>query len=451
MERPRVLVADDEAGVRQTLAEILNTWGYAVETAETGTDAVALAERRIFDVALIDIRMPGLDGLQLLNALKELDGTIEVVLMTGNPMVSTAVQALKAGAYDYLTKPLNFDELQHLMGRLVEKRFLAREVRALRGRLGEQLTAKTLVGGSSEMARLKQMIGRIAAFDSPILIEGESGTGKELVAAAIHAQSTRASAAFVPVNCSAIPAELLESEFFGHIRGAFTGAVADALGLFRSADKGTLFLDEVGELPIALQAKLLRVLQEQMIRPVGGTMVHSVNVRVIAATNRDLDVAVRDGAFRQDLFYRLNVVRIHLPPLRERRDDIPALVATFVRQLNERFRRHVTGLSGEALAALRTYDFPGNVRELENMLERAFALGSGSEIGCSDLPALTGRAATLSSPVPHDEPLPTIEQAERDLIARALARFASDREQAARALGLTVRTLYRRIRKHRLA
>ncbi len=396
MERPRVLVADDEADVRQTLAEILNGWGYDVETAATGTDAVALAERRIFDVALIDIRMPGIDGLQLLNALKELDGTIEVVLMTGDPMVSTAVQALKAGAYDYLTKPLNFDELQHLMRRLVEKRFLAREVRALRGRLGEQLTTKTLVGGSSEMARLKQMIGRIAAFDSPVLIEGESGTGKELVAAAIHAQSTRAAAAFVPVNCSAIPAELLESEFFGH-------------------------------------------------------MVHSVNVRVIAATNRDLDVAVRDGGFRQDLFYRLNVVRIHLPPLRERRDDIPALVATFVRQLNERFRRHVTGLSGEALAALRTYDFPGNVRELENMLERAFALGSGSEIGCSDLPALTGRAATLSSPVPHDEPLPTIEQAERDLIARALARFASDREQAARALGLTVRTLYRRIRKHRLA
>jgi len=278
-----------------------------------------------------------------------------------------------------------------------------------------------------------------------VLIEGESGTGKELVAAAIHRQSGRGKGPFVPVNCSAIPADLMESEFFGHVRGAFSGAVADALGLFRSAHGGTLFLDEVAELPPALQAKLLRVLQEKEIRPVGSTKTHAVNARVIAATNKNLEAAVSNGSFRQDLYYRLNVVHIVVPPLRERRGDIPALIAYFLRRFNERFRREVKGISPDAMAALTSYDFPGNVRELENVLERAFALGVRDEIKRANLPELSVRAEQPAAA--SSEPLPTLDQAERDLIGRALDRFRNDKEQAARALGLTVRTLYRRIKK----
>jgi len=289
------------------------------------------------------------------------------------------------------------------------------------------------------------VIARVADADSPVLIEGESGTGKELVAAAIHRQSGRGKGPFVPVNCSAIPADLMESEFFGHVRGAFSGAVADALGLFRSAHGGTLFLDEVAELPPALQAKLLRVLQEKEIRPVGSTKTHAVNARVIAATNKNLEAAVSNGSFRQDLYYRLNVVHIVVPPLRERRGDIPALIAYFLRRFNERFRREVKGISPDAMAALTSYDFPGNVRELENVLERAFALGVRDEIKRANLPELSVRAEQPAAA--SSEPLPTLDQAERDLIGRALDRFRNDKEQAARALGLTVRTLYRRIKK----
>jgi transcriptional regulator with PAS, ATPase and Fis domain len=278
-----------------------------------------------------------------------------------------------------------------------------------------------------------------------VLIQGESGTGKELVAAAIHRQSQRSKGPFVPVNCSAIPADLMESEFFGHVRGAFSGAVADALGLFRSAHGGTLFLDEIAELSPALQAKLLRVLQEKEIRPVGSTKTHAVSVRMIAATNKILENVVQGGSFRQDLFYRLNVVRIVVPPLRERKDDIPALITYFIRRFNERFRRDVKGIAPDAIAALTAYDFPGNVRELENLLERAYALGARDEIERASFPELAARSD--APVVTVDEPIPTIDQAERDLIARALTRFKNDKDQAARALGLTVRTLYRRIKK----
>jgi len=331
------------------------------------------------------------------------------------------------------------------MQQVLEKRFLSREVHSLRNRLAEHLAVKDLVGGSPGMTRVREVIAKVADSDSPVLIEGESGTGKELVAAAIHRQSGRAKGPFVPVNCSAIPADLMESEFFGHVRGAFSGAVADALGLFRSAHGGTLFLDEIAELSPALQAKLLRVLQEKEIRPVGSTKTHTVSVRMIAATNKNLEAVVQSGGFRQDLFYRLNVVRIVVPPLRERRSDIPTLLTYFLRRFNERFRRDVKGIAPDAMAALTGYDFPGNVRELENLLERAFALGARDEIERASLPDLTTKSDAPAAEVV--DTLPTLDQAERDLIARALARFRNDKEQAARALGLTVRTLYRRIKK----
>jgi DNA-binding NtrC family response regulator len=445
MDHPRVLVVDDDVDVGGLLREALSRWGYDVSLATSGREAVRLISHQIFDAALVDIWMPEMDGLQVLEEIKRHDPALEVVMMTGNPMVETAVQALKSGAYDYLIKPLNLDEMQVLMQQVLEKRFLSREVHSLRSRLADHLAVKDLVGSSPGMTRVKEVIATIADSDSPVLIEGESGTGKELVAAAIHRQSQRSKGPFVPVNCSAIPADLMESEFFGHVRGAFSGAVADALGLFRSAHGGTLFLDEIAELSPALQAKLLRVLQEKEIRPVGSTKTHAVSVRMIAATNKNLEAVVQGGSFRQDLFYRLNVVRIVVPPLRERRDDIPALITYFIRRFNERFRRDVKGIAPDAIAALTAYDFPGNVRELENLLERAYALGARDEIERASFPEFAVRSD--APVVTVDEPIPTIDQAERDLIARALSRFKNDKDQAARALGLTVRTLYRRIKK----
>lgn len=445
MDHPRVLVVDDDKDVGEFLRDALSRWNYDVSLAVHGREAVRLISHQIFDAALVDIWMPEMDGLQVLDEIKRHDPALEVVMMTGNPMVETAVQALKSGAYDYLIKPLNLDELQHLMQQVLEKRFLSREVHSLRSRLADHLAVKDLVGGSPGMTRVKEVIATVADSDSPVLIEGESGTGKELVAVAIHRQSGRAKGPFVPVNCSAIPADLMESEFFGHVRGAFSGAVADTLGLFRSAHGGTLFLDEVAELSPALQGKLLRVIQEKEIRPVGSTKTHAVSVRMIAATNKNLETVVQNGSFRQDLFYRLNVVRIVVPPLRERKGDIPALITYFLRRFNERFRRDVKGIAPDAITALTAYDFPGNVRELENLLERAYALGARDEIERANLPELAARSD--APVVTVDEPIPTLDQAERDLIARALARFRNDKELAARALGLTVRTLYRRIKK----
>ncbi|MBI4247069.1 MAG: sigma-54-dependent Fis family transcriptional regulator, partial [Candidatus Rokubacteria bacterium] len=392
MEPARVLVVDDEMSILLLLKEALTQWGYQVTAASTGDEALAALRSQMFDALLTDVRMPDTSGLDLLREVKRQDESIEVVIMTGYPTISSAVEALKEGAYDYLSKPLILDELRHLMQRLMERRFLRTEVHSLRTRLGEELTVNELIGGSAAMQRVKEVIAKVAGADSPVLVEGESGTGKELVAAAIHRLSSRSKGPFIPVNCSAIPRELLESEFFGHVRGAFSGAVSDALGLFRGAHGGTLFLDEIAELPTELQVKLLRVLQEMQVRPVGSTKAHTVDVRVIAATNRNLEQEMNAGRFRQDLFYRLNVIRIELPSLRERREDLPALVTHFIRRFNKRFRRDVRGISPDALQALAAYDFPGNVRELENLIERAFAMGTREQITLADLPSLSARS-----------------------------------------------------------
>jgi len=445
-DQPRVLVVDDDEAIQELLAESLSQWGYQVTTAGTGAKAIELIKGQLFDAALADIRMPEMDGLELLREIKRHDSAIQVVIMTGYPTIGTAVEALKQGAYDYLAKPLILDELRHLMNRVMERRFLRREVSSLRSRLGEQLAVNELVGTSPQMERMKEIVVKVAATDSPVLIEGESGTGKELVAAAIHRLSARSKGPFIPVNSSAIPADLLESEFFGHVRGAFSGAVADTLGLFRSANGGTIFLDEVAELPPALQVKLLRVLQEKEIRPVGSAKTHAVDARVIAATNRRLEDAIKDGSLRQDLFYRLNVVRIAMPPLRERKADMPALVAHFLRHFNQRFRREVKGITPEAMAALAAYDFPGNVRELENLLERAYALGVWGEITLADLPALSAHPSAAR----ESKEVPTLVQVERDLILRALELHGNDKEQAARALGISRRTIYRRLKEYGL-
>src|SRR5438477_7560213 len=449
METAKILVVDDERSILVLLKEALSQWGYHVTTAASATEALGVLKSELFDALITDIRMPDMSGLELLREVKKQDESIEVVMMTGYPTIASAVQALKEGAYDYLSKPLILDELRHLMSRMMERKFLRGEIHTLRARLGEELTVNELIGASVPMERVKEIIGKVAVTDSPVLVEGESGTGKELVAAAIHRLSSRAKRAFIPVNCSAIPGDLLESEFFGHVRGAFTGAIADALGLFRGAHEGTIFLDEIAELPPGLQVKLLRVLQEMQVRPVGSTKAYSVDVRVIAATNRNLEQAMQAGTFRQDLFYRLNVVRIHLPPLRERRDDIPALVNHFVRRFNRRFRRDVRGIAPDALAALTAYDFPGNIRELENLIERAFAMAAREQIGLNDLPSLTRGA--MASVLPEETTpgtLPTLAAVEKDLILKAPAVIRDDKEAVARALGLSRRTFYRRLKEY---
>src|SRR5229473_1343163 len=328
MEPANVLVVDDEPSILKLLKEALTQWGYQVECVGTGAEALEAIRTGLYDAAITDIRMPEMSGLDLLREIKRHDESIEVIVMTGYPTISSAVEALKEGAYDYLSKPLILDELRHLMARVTEKRFLKGEVQSLRVRLGEELTVNELVGNAQLMQRVKEIISKVATTDSPVLIEGESGTGKELVAAAIHRLSDRAKGPFIPVNCSAIPEDLLESEFFGHVRGAFSGAVSDTLGLFRGANEGTIFLDEVAELSPGLQVKLLRVLQEMLVRPVGSTKAHAVDVS--------------------------------LPPLRARREDIPALVNHFIRRFSRRFRREIRGIAPEALVALQAYDFPGN-------------------------------------------------------------------------------------------
>ena len=444
MESAKILVVDDETSILKLLKEALTQWGYQVACVSTGTEALEAIRTELFDAAITDIRMPEMTGLDLLREIKRHDESIEVVVMTGYPTIASAVEALKEGAYDYLSKPLILDELRHLMARVTERRFLKGEVQSLRARLGEELSVNELVGNASLMQRVKEIIGKVATTDSPVLIEGESGTGKELVAAAIHRLSTRAKGPFIPVNCSAIPEDLLESEFFGHVRGAFSGAVSDALGLFRGANDGTIFLDEIAELSPGLQVKLLRVLQEMQVRPVGSTKAHSVDVRVIAATNRDLDRSIADGRFRQDLYYRLNVVRVSLPPLRARRDDIPALVNHY----NRRFRRDVKGITPDALAALAAYEFPGNVRELENVIERAFAMGAREQITFADLPTLGNAIAIPATSATATGTVPRLADVEKDLILRALAFYKDDKEAAASALGISRRTIYRRLKEY---
>jgi DNA-binding NtrC family response regulator len=454
MNAGRILVVDDDALSLKLLEKALEIEGYEVVTAQSGAEALERLAGHIFDAALIDVMMPGMNGLELLREIHRRDPSIEVVMTTAYPDVATAVDALKQGATDYLQKPLNLEELRHRLTRVIERRFLRGEVGVLRTRLGERLVVKDMIGVSPAMAELKQMILRVAAGPSAVLIEGESGTGKELVAGAIHHSSPRGAFPFIPVNCGAIPSELLESEFFGHVRGAFTGAHADTLGLFRSADKGTLFLDEIGELPASLQSKLLRVLENKEVRPVGSTKTFTVDVRVVAATNRNLEAAVEQGSFRRDLFYRLNVVSLTIPPLRERRDDIQVLATYFIRQFNHRFGREVRTLSPAALALLCEHDFPGNVRELENLIERAYALGATRELIAADFASLSKRQASIARDAARqnggDDALLTLADMERELICKALARYPNDRAQAAHALGLSQRTLFRRLKEYGL-
>ena len=449
MEPARILVVDDEPSILLLLREALTQWGYHVTCVKSAGEALEAIRTELFDAAITDIRMPDMSGLDLLREIKRQDESIEVVMMTGYPTIASAVEALKEGAFDYLSKPLILDELRHLMTRLMERRFLRGEVHSLRARLGEELTVNELIGASQPMQRVKDIIGKVAVTDSPVLIEGESGTGKELVAAAIHRLSSRAKRPFLPVNCSAIPPDLLESEFFGHVRGAFSGAVADALGLFRGANQGTIFLDEIAELSPALQVKLLRVLQEMQVRPVGSTKAYPVDVRVIAATNRDLAAIVREGHFREDLYYRLNVVHFELPPLRARDGDVPILLTAMLRDLAERAGGTAPLVTPEAWAVLEQYQWPGNVRELRNVAQRLMALDDDGRITVTDLPAaiLTATRGHPTERVSIDLFSPAqgraMTQFKAEYVRRMLEQHRGNVTQAARSAGVSRRTFHR--------
>jgi len=442
----RILLIEDDAQICAMMKQQLAREGYEIVTAENGTAGLKLLKSHVFDAALIDINLPDVAGIDVLEELRRNDPGIDAVMMTGYPQVETAVQALRLGAYDYLIKPFDWVALRHLLKRIVERRYLRAELASLRTRLSEQPAAGELIGSSPRMQQFREMIAKVAPTDSVVLIEGESGTGKELIAGAIHRLSTHSNGPFVPVNCAAIPAELMESELFGHVKGAFSGAYGDSRGLFRAAESGTIFLDEVGDLPLQMQPKLLRVLQEKEVRPVGSPQVHRVNTRVIASTNQRLEAAVRSGKFREDLFFRLNVVRIEPPPLREIREDIPRLSTHIMRMLNRRFGRQVQSIAPEALAALSQYPFPGNVRELENILERAYALGANRQITVVDLPSLAAHSHAAQCPSGSSH-LPTLQDGERQLIAETLRACGNDRGMAARSLALSERTLYRRLKR----
>jgi DNA-binding NtrC family response regulator len=442
----RILIIDDDDSVLLLLETRLSSEGYEVRTANCGRAALALLETSVFDAALLDIQLPDMTGIEILEAIRQRDPEIAAVMMTGHPQLESAIQALRLGAYDYLSKPLDWEPLRHLIERIVERRYLRDEVTNLRSRFAETPPLGELIGLSAPIQELKKTIARVAATESIVLIEGESGTGKELVAYAIHRLSARSKGPFVAVNCAAIPAELMESELFGHVKGAFSSATANAQGLFRSAEKGTLFLDEIGDLPLQMQPKLLRVLQEREVRAVGGSLVHRLDVRVVAATNHNLDAAVQSGEFRQDLFFRLNVVRIQPPPLRSVKEDIPPLITHLLRKLNRKFGRSIQGITPDAMVALCAYDFPGNVRELENIIERAYALGAEGRITIRDLPSLS----LGFTPAVRAEKPSRLADFERDLIVDTLRANNDNKLKTSEALGMSERTLYRRLKKHAL-
>jgi two-component system response regulator PilR (NtrC family) len=455
MTMDRLLIVDDEQSMREWLTIALSQDGYDVETAASGEDAIKVLDRTPVDVALVDLRMPGMDGLATLRAIKRANEAVSVIIMTAYATAETAVHALKEGAYDYLIKPFKVDELRHLCRKALEERRLRGENVRLRHEVEARYHFGNLIGKSPPMREIFSTIERLGDSKATVLVTGESGTGKELVAKAIHFNSNRKGGPFVTVNCGAIPQELMESELFGHVKGAFTGAMSAKQGLFEVADGGTLFLDEVSELPPHLQVKLLRVLEDPEIRPVGGVKPVRVDVRIVAATNRDLAQAMARGTFRQDLYYRLNVILLHLPPLRERREDLPLLVDHFLQKFAEASGRPIKVVSPGTFAALESYPWPGNVRELENVIERAVTLERGTVLGPDALPdSLRNRPAPDVTPIelpPEGLNLDQlIEGLEKDLLTQALRRTGGVQTRAAQLLQTSFRSFRYRLQKYGL-
>ncbi len=466
-----LLLIDDEPSLRLLLRAVMEDSGWRVFEAGSGEEGLAAfdAAEGAVDVVLVDMKMPGMDGRATLAALHERDPDLPVVLLTAYGTVGSAVEAMKAGAFDYLTKPADNDELALTLNRAWEYRRVLRENERLRTELAGEDALSALAGEGTAMRRMRDFIRQAGPSEATVLITGESGTGKELVAEALHASSPRRKEPLVKVNCAALPANLLESELFGYERGAFTGAVKDKPGRFLLAHGGTLFLDEIGELPQSLQAKLLRVLQERVVEPLGSVRSRSVDVRILAATNRDLRKAVADGEFREDLFFRLNVLELESPPLRERLEDLPLLVARLLARLSEKNRKNIRGVGPAFLRALAAYCWPGNVRELENVLERSLILsrsdilepdslpahivaaGPGSVASTYPLPTSDHSSAFPAENVPASEAASPLEEAERAALIRTLNEHGGHREKTADALGISRRTLQYKLKKFGLS
>lgn len=446
-----ILVADDDATHREVLRTLLEEWGYAVREAVDGEHAVALCREQPFDLVLMDVRMPKKSGLEALKEIKVHNPAVPVLIMTAFSEVAAAVEAIKSGAYDYLTKPLDFEKLKVVLRNVFAHVGLIRENATLSRSLAATEAQTGMVGRSESMRALWEMVRTIAPTDATVLITGESGTGKELVAKAVHAASRRARGPFVAVNCAALTESLLASELFGHEKGAFTGADKKHEGHFLKADGGTIFLDEIGEMPLSMQVKLLRVIQEREVLSVGGNKAVPVDVRIIAATNRDLAKEVAAGTFRQDLYYRLNVVTLALPPLRERADDIPLLAQHFMARFADKNNKNIKGFTPGAMDRLVRYAWPGNVRELENVIERASILLLGEHISERELPErfAASQGDALTDALTTD--CPTLEDVERAVILKTLKRFGGNKTEAAKALGITRKTLHAKLSKYQSA
>ncbi len=450
--KPRLMVVDDEAGHRQMVRAVMQDEGYEIFEAENGRKCLVQLQKNPVDVILLDMKMPVLDGMGTLEQIKKRQNPPPVVMVTAFGSVGSAVEAMKAGAFDYLTKPADIDELKVVVKKAHEYSLLTRENTQLKDRISKLQKSARIIGQSMAMRQVMELVEQVAPTEANVLILGESGTGKELIARALHEESARSEGPLVKVNCAALPEELLESELFGYRKGAFTGAVQDKPGRFQLAEKGTLFLDEIGELPKHLQAKILRALQERVVEPLGSVREQKVDVRLLAATNKDLDIEVKKGAFRQDLYFRLNVLEIMIPPLRDRLEDLPLLVSHFIRVLGDKNRKQVRGVDRSFLEALNNYHWPGNVRELENVVERAIILSRSDVLGVSDLPAaitdsFSRDKKNQSLEVPGDDYL---KESEKEALIRALRDNKGHREKTAASLGISRRSLQYKLKKHGL-
>lgn len=457
--KPRILVVDDEESIREFLQIMLKKEGYEISLAEDGQKAIEILQKKTFDMVISDLQMPHVTGMELLKHVKENYPDLVFMMITAFGTTENAVEAMKMGAYDYLTKPFKLDEVRLVVQNALRAQNLEVENKVLKKELIREYSFQNIVGNSEKMHRIFDLIKRVSTTPTNVLITGESGTGKEVVAKAIHYNGPLKDRPFLTINCGAIPESLMESEMFGHKKGSFTGAVADKMGLFEAADGGTLFLDEVGELPISIQVKLLRSIQERIIRRVGGVEDIKVDVRIIAATNRNLEEMVKEGTFRQDLFYRLNVIQIHTPALRDRREDIPLLAAFFLKKYTEKLQKPVSAISQEAMDALKKYEYPGNVRELENIIERTVALEGGATILPESLPPFvstaSGRKLASSSEIevgPEGLDIDKVlGQIEKEIIIKAIHQSGGVKKKAAKLLHLSFRSMRYRADKYGLS
>jgi DNA-binding NtrC family response regulator len=446
----RVLIVEDDPATRMGLTELVRTWGFLADSAEDGVEALQKVTSFRPAIVVTDLVMPRMDGHALLKALREHDVDISVVLLTAQGSVESAVEAIKDGAYDYLTKPVDTQRLQILLQKVVERQETMREVKALRRQLRDQGAFGRMIGSSSGMRKVYRIIEQAAPTSASVLISGDSGTGKELVAQTIHQLSQRAAAPFVAINCAAIPETLLESEIFGHEKGAFTGASERRQGCFELADHGTLFLDEIAEMTPATQVKLLRVLQERTFRRLGGRQEQRVDVRVLAATNQDPAEAVRNGKLREDLYYRLNVFTMLLPPLRDRKEDLPLLIQSFLAEFNARNGKSIAAVNHDAMRILESYNWPGNVRELRNVIERATILADGQFIEPKHLPNVLVQVGETRQPALSLSPGTTVEEAEKRLIQMTLEHTRDNKTRAAEILGISLKTLHNKLNRLKL-